>query len=864
MRETLRMSGDMKTLSGVTISRTHVPTLPPGYLARKHLFPLLDNSASGTTFVIAPAGYGKSALVAQWAQGKKVIWMTVAEADSLNEMSAMMIAATRNLIPSFGQWFEREQPMRPTEVVRRWGNELLQHNEDFVFVLDNLRTENSADVAIENRLIEQFPSNVHFIVIRKEALESIYAICASRGPVKTLTIEDLRFSQEEIDSLVQNAEPKLDEKSREILNSAQGWPSATSLLLEHLQGKSFDLDITRLMSSHAEPLRELALFVLSNLDSKVIKTVETLSVVEVFNYELAEFLLGKDYSFDLITAIAIKGEIFTPSRQNNQSFVFSPMIREVLLERMRTKPEIKENLHQRLIDFFEKRRDVPQAIEHAFQAGNAAKIAELFPDAARMKQAQGLGGDLVRWSEFAALNPDEGYLKSLTVKIVGLLVNLDFSAVKIESERLAAGAQKSPAKEFYLQYLAGISSYINASVGNFSEVEENVQRALYESPTCYLGIDDRINLLRVLATCHYIFDDAEKVEEIAVSVKRMNHETLLPTSHAFALSIEAMALHQRGEYRSAYEMASMVLIECKKNGFVGVHGPLDAMYVKARCLLEFSQHQEGIILLEEVRHLAYQWKQWHWYLAADNHLIQDLCINHRQTEAIERIRSSRELIASFQFSNSLSGIIDLNEMFIRKNLKDYDRLEQLIARAPKTRHAQQMQQEVDEHRNRKKSLLDAKSLPYRTPREQIWKHLTEASLNIDSENVAINELQKALKIASQVGAKETFLRQDNELGNLILKIANENPTVYNEELASAMATRMRDRGSTMTEGRPTLTKRELEILRQLSTGRTLTVIAGELHISQNTMKTHLKNLYRKMEVEGRKGAVEKATSLFLL
>ncbi len=858
------MSGDMKTLSGVTISRTHIPTLPPGYLARKHLFPLLDNSAPGTTFVIAPAGYGKSSLVAQWAQGKKVIWMTVAEADSTNEMSAMMIAATRNLIPGFGAWFEKEQPMRPTEVVRRWGNELLQHNEDFIFVLDNLRTERSSDVDIANRLLEQFPSNVHFVVIRSESIESIYATCASRGPIKTLTIEDLRFSDEEITALSQNVEPKLDNKSREILNSAQGWPSATSLLIEHMQSKSFDLDISRLMSSHTEPLRELALFVLSNLDSKVIKTVETLSVVEVFDYELAEYLLGKDYSFDLITAISIKGEIFTPSRQRNQTLVFSPMIREVLLERMRNQPEIKQALHQSLISYFEKRRDIPLAIEHAFQAGDAAKIAELFPDAARMKQAQGLGGDLIRWSAFAALNPDEGYLKSLTVKIVGLLVNLDFSAVKIESERLAAGAEKSPAKEFYLQYLAGIQAYMNLSVGNFEDVDRNVQRAIYESPNIYLGIDDQISLLRVLATRYYIFDDSERVVEIAVSVKEMSHETLLPTSHAFVLSIEAMALHQRGEYRSAYEMASMVLTECNRNGFVGIHGPLDAMYVKARCLLEFSRHQEAITLLEEVKHLAYQWRQWHWYLAADNHLIQDLCINHRQTEAIERIRSSRELIASFEFSNSLSGMIDLNEMYIRRCLKDYDRLEQLIARAPMSRHARQMQQEVDEYRNHKKGLLDAKSLPERTPREQIWKYLTEALLNIESENLALSHLQKALKVASQVGAKETFLRQNNEIGNLILKIANENPTVYNEELASAMASRMRDRGSTITEGRPTLTKRELEILRQLSTGRTLTVISGELHISQNTMKTHLKNLYRKMDVEDRKEAVEKATSLFLL
>lgn len=858
------MPGDMKTLSGVTISRTHIPTLPPGYLARKHLFPLIDNSAPGTTFVIAPAGYGKSALVAQWAQGKKVIWMTVAEGDSINEMSAMMIAATRNLIPSFGQWFEREQPMRPTDVVRRWGNELLQQHDDFVFVLDNLRTENSSDVAIENRLIEQFPNNVHFVVIRREALESIYATCASRGPIKTLTIDDLRFSDEEVSILAQNASIELDRKSQEILDSAQGWPSATSLLIEHMQSKRFDLDISRLMSSHTEPLRELALFVLSNLDSKVIETIEILSVVEVFDFELAQYLLGKEYSFDLITKIAIKGEIFTPSRQSNQTFNFSPMIREVLQERMRAKPEVKQKLHQRLIDYFEKRRNIPLAIEHAFQAGDAAKIAELFPDAARVKQAQGLGGDLIRWSAFAALNPNEGYLKSLTVKIVGLLVNLDFSAVKIEYERLAAGAEKSPAKEFYLQFLAGINSYINLSVGNFEDVDRNVQRALYDSPTCYLGIDDRINLLRILATRYYIFDETERVEEIAADVKTMNHETLLPTSHAFALSIEAMALHQRGEYRSAYEMASLVLTECKKNSFTGIHGPLDAMYIKARCLLEFSRHQEAISLLEEVKHLAYQWKQWHWYFAADNHLIQDLCLNNRQKEAIERIRASRELVASFQFSNSLSGIIDLNEMFIRKNLKDYDRLEQLIARAPKVRHARQMQQEIDERRNLKKSFIDVQNLPDRTPREQIWKYLSEASLNIETEKIALSQMQKALKVGSQVGAKETFLRQNNDLGNLILKIANENPTVYNEELASAMAARMRDRGSTMTEGRPTLTKRELEILRQLSTGRTLTIIAGELHISQNTMKTHLKNLYRKMEVEGRKEAVEKATSLFLL
>jgi ATP/maltotriose-dependent transcriptional regulator MalT len=171
---------------------------------------------------------------------------------------------------------------------------------------------------------------------------------------------------------------------------------------------------------------------------------------------------------------------------------------------------------------------------------------------------------------------------------------------------------------------------------------------------------------------------------------------------------------------------------------------------------------------------------------------------------------------------------------------------------------------VDEYRGRKNISEDAKQLPDKSPRDVIWKHLTDASLNLDSEQVALPAMHRAMQAGSEVGARETFLRQRDEMGNLIIRVANDFPTVYNEELASAMAERMRERGNMATTGHQALTKRELEILRQLSTGRTLTVIAGELHISQNTMKTHLKNLYKKLEANGRNDAVEKAKALFLI
>lgn len=131
MREPSPMPSD-KNL-GIALSRTLIPTLPAGYLSRKRLFPLIDNEPSGTTFVIAPGGYGKSSLVAEWAQYQDdgVIWMTVANGDTINEMSAMLIASTRQVVPDFAPWFEKEQPLRPTEVVRRWGNELLQTGRQF-------------------------------------------------------------------------------------------------------------------------------------------------------------------------------------------------------------------------------------------------------------------------------------------------------------------------------------------------------------------------------------------------------------------------------------------------------------------------------------------------------------------------------------------------------------------------------------------------------------------------------------------------------------------------------------------------------------------------------------------------------------
>ena len=99
---------------------------------------------------------------------------------------------------------------------------------------------------------------------------------------------------------------------------------------------------------------------------------------------------------------------------------------------------------------------------------------------------------------------------------------------------------------------------------------------------------------------------------------------------------------------------------------------------------------------------------------------------------------------------------------------------------------------------------------------------------------------------------------------MVLKAVNAKPTVYLENLATAITERIRTLSKPAKGLIAPLTKREIEVLRHLSTGKPISAIAGTLHVSQNTMKTHLKNIYRKIEVDGRESAVTKAKALFIL
>ena len=862
------MVPEFEVTSGVTLSRTLVPALPPNYLSRKHLFEFLEQPSPSTTVVIAPAGYGKTSLVAEWALTRRdhLIWLTITESDSLQDMSALFIQATRNVIPGFAPWFENEVEIRPVEIVRRWGNELLAMGRDFIFVIDNFREHTSRDVDLASRLVEQFPSNLKFVTIRRDKIETAYETFSARGPLVVLGASDLAFSESEVSTLA--GMYKIDYANTEIrhsLEAARGWPAAVTMLLHQIAKNKKPIDFEKVVASQTEPLRALATSVINSLDEETRFLITSLAVVPEFTHEQAEVILGEKYSYDSINQIALDGNYFSQTGSPEQTFEFSKLLREVLLTELRKDKQHKIDIHSRLLEFHENRNEPNLALEHAYLAGNLEKVATIFPDAARILQATGRGNELIRWSVFAGDNSELGLLKRSTVEIAGRLALQEYETVMSMIAQMNFDARGTVLEGFIKQLTYGSRAYIDIALGRFNQFEESFAIAMSSTDgPLTLGIEEQIGQIRLAAIKNFILDETEEVESYFEQAKLLANKSKLPNNHLLISSMNAMVLFQIGDYRRAFEAASISYSQFTKRGYIGIFGPLDSMYIMARCYLEFARPREAFELFGKIRELGELWKQWTWHFLADGYFARDLVMKGMVTEALDNIKRARARAENIEYSDDLISIVDLSELFIRFTVKDNDRLGVLLERAPKQRFVQQIKLAYDERMGKKSVQADVKNLPQRTPREKIWKHLADTHEVIGQENLALKEMKKALDIGATVGAKETFLRQSAEMGNLILKIAGENPTVYLEDLASSVAERIKNANSRPSEFASSLTKRELEVLRHLSTDRPISAIAASLHISLNTMKTHLKNLYRKMEVDGRVSAVEKAKAHFIL
>jgi LuxR family transcriptional regulator, maltose regulon positive regulatory protein len=124
-------------------------------------------------------------------------------------------------------------------------------------------------------------------------------------------------------------------------------------------------------------------------------------------------------------------------------------------------------------------------------------------------------------------------------------------------------------------------------------------------------------------------------------------------------------------------------------------------------------------------------------------------------------------------------------------------------------------------------------------------------------------LEHALKLAEREGLRRPFLSAGAPLRDVLRRHAGlcDASAPLLAEILDALPAVREEAGPGPSEP---LSERERAVLRLMATILPNSEIAGELFVSVNTVKTHVRSIYRKLDVGSRREAVARAREVGLL
>src|SRR6266566_3479692 len=235
-------------LHSLLATKLHVPRLRAQFIRRSHLVERLQQGMErALTLVSAPAGFGKTTLVAQWLaeSSTPVAWLSLEPED--NEpvrFLSYLIAALQRLDPQVGAaMLPLLQAPRPAPLERVMAlviNELMAGAaRDFALVLDDYHVITAE--AIHRALIfllGHLPSHMHLIIATRADRSLLLVGLRARGQLTEVRAADLRFATDEVSAFLREV-MELDLEAWAIAaleRRTEGWVVGLQLAALSLQG----------------------------------------------------------------------------------------------------------------------------------------------------------------------------------------------------------------------------------------------------------------------------------------------------------------------------------------------------------------------------------------------------------------------------------------------------------------------------------------------------------------------------------------------------------------------------------------------------------------------------------------------------
>ena len=343
------------------------------------------------TVISAPPGSGKTSLLRAWAgrpgQPRRLAFVQVQRGQQdAQQFWLAVLDAIRHASATAGR---AEPPAAAPDfnapaMVGRVLSELADSHGGVTLVIDDLHELRSAEAPAQlTRLLTNLPPNVHAILTTRHDVPLRLHQLRLAGELAEIRAAGLRFSERETRELLDASGIALSDSGAALLHQrTEGWAAGLRLAALSLVGHP---DPERFVAEFSGSDRTVAEYLIAEMLDRQPADVQDLllrtSLLDRVNGELADLLTGRPGSEQTLLSLEDANAFVESLNPERTWFRYHHLFADLLrLELRRTLPEEVPALHRRAAGWFTLQGQVVSAIRHTQAAGDWADAARLLAD----------------------------------------------------------------------------------------------------------------------------------------------------------------------------------------------------------------------------------------------------------------------------------------------------------------------------------------------------------------------------------------------------------------------------------------------------------------------------------------------------
>jgi LuxR family maltose regulon positive regulatory protein len=853
------------------------------------------------TILSAPAGFGKTTLLNEWtrsraADGCAVAWLSLDEGDNdpVRFVSYLVAALRRVDGEEFGEdilaALRSPEPPRMEAVLGDLINELADLAGEVAVVLDDYHAIDSENVHwIVSFLLERLPERVHLVISGRVDPPLPLARLRARGQMAELHAADMRFTPEEAADFLNDVMGlglSADEVSA-LERVTEGWVAALQLAALSMRDREDVSGFIRSFSgSHRDVFDFLAEEVLERQDERAQSFLLETSILDSLTGSLCDAITGCKDGQRTLGRLERENLLVVPLDDERRWYRYHHLFADFLRGRLgREYPGRLATLHLRASRWYEENALVAEAIGHALAAGDHERAARLMERGIDQTWYRGEVVTLLGWLGKLPEEAMRGRPLLLIWYAAALMLSGGFDGAEAlleEAEDVIRPEEGDP--QHVLATAAAVRSLHARRLGDPQGAIEHARRALTLLPED--NLDPRPFVAITLAQAYEAAGDGEAAIAAFAEAGALGRAASHDYVALSAMASEAHLLLARGSLRQADKVL------CRALGFAAERGSerLPAMGSVGIGMGELLYERDD--LDAAARHLDEGVE-----LAARTGDVEVLMRGHVALSAVRQalgdaegaLKAAREAERVARSSGAEHAIV-VNAAVWRSRLhlirgdlaaacaeqeqaagvggvRSYSRaLERiglarlLVARNEPDEALRLLTQlrEMARTVSRKIEILAVRALALRAKGEK---------------EQSVSALAEALALAEPEGYVRTFVDEGAPMAEILAEALEARrrdrlnppvPAYYLRKLITALEREVPAAGLPVAGAPEPLSERELEVLQLIAAGRSNRRIASELFVSVGTVKTHVNNLYRKLDAHSRTQAVARARELNLI